>query len=75
MVVYQRGEKGLGELGFHQLHCIVRFYTSIRVVDSVATSYYGQKNKQDCKWNHTWEFVPQQLLSTRALIQSPTQIP
>lgn len=68
MVVYQRGESGLGETGFHQLCCKVRFYTRIRVVDFIATSNYGQKNKQDCKWDHIWEFVAQQLLSTRALI-------
>lgn len=45
MVVYQRLETGLGEIGFHQLCCKECFYTCIKVVEFIATSYYNQKNK------------------------------
>lgn len=41
MVVYQKGETGLGEIGFYQLRCKVCFYTCIRAVGFTATSYYG----------------------------------
>lgn len=45
MVAYQRWETGLWEIVFHQLCCKECFYTCIRVVDFIATSYYSQRNK------------------------------